>query len=412
MKTKFLLIPALLLGATALGGAAVALAHKNVARVAKAAELSPWTITDDMYECAFLEQYNDVANCISTEDYSYANDKPIGNNTIGGHLYGTYGPVPNSLKQTNYLTNLMGVNETLQWRISGLNVKGKDNPNRLYVQLENNSSNWNICKESSFPNSGDTADFYAIGQLIVGKGYAKGAAMITNTPITNIQDLSFFWRSSYTQKVYIVYQLDGQTEWKILDGTGSSDGNYTGTHGWDAKGYTTFSSGSWTTKELYGATAKVGLACTEAPTESGSIPVSAVLINANKAAVRYVNMLSFHEHVCSSNGTDLSFDLSKGQSDKVHNQDLFQLATERAEGSFLGDYINVGTKTSEYFVLGLYNHLVTSIPALGSVKTASSNYFMNMTNNASVVIIVSISVAAAAVLGTGLFFGLRKRKHN
>ena len=187
-------------------------------------------------------------------------------------------------------------------------------------------------------------------------------------------------------------------------------GNYSGTHGWDAKGYTTFNSESWTTKELYGANAKIALVI--AGKESGNLPLSAILINANNAAVRYLNTLSYKDNICSANGTNMYFDLNKGQSDGVHNQDLFQLATERAEGSFLADYIVVGGKTTEYYALGLYNHLVTSIPALGSVKAASSNYFMNMNNNANVAIIVSVSVAAAAVIGAGLFFGLRKRKHN
>ena len=85
MKSKFLLIPAVLLGVTALGGAAVGLAHNSFARSAKAEE-SCYAITDSMYDVAFFEQYNDVANCISVEDYSYANDKPIGSNSIGVSL--------------------------------------------------------------------------------------------------------------------------------------------------------------------------------------------------------------------------------------------------------------------------------------------------------------------------------------
>ena len=69
-------------------------------------------------------------------------------------------------------------------------------------------------------------------------------------------------------------------------------GNYSGTRGWDQYGYTTFNSESWTTKELYGADARIAFVCTEAPTESGSFPLSSILINANKAAVRYLNVLS------------------------------------------------------------------------------------------------------------------------
>ena len=418
MKKKFLLIPALLLGVTALGGIAISMTNNSVDKAAKAEELSPYTITDDMYELAFFEQYNNVANCVSTEDYSYANDRPLGVDTIGGHLYGIGGPVAANLKQTAYKTNLKGgVNETLEWEFSGLNTKGKSGPNRLYIQLENNSSNWNICKDTSFPQA-TYPNEYAIGQLITAAGFAKGAVMFSTTAIKNIKDISFYWRSSYAKRAFIFYQLDGETEWKTLHSMNMNDsekivGNYSGTRGWDTYGYTTFNSESWTTKELYNKTAKIAFACTEAPTESGSFPLSAICINANNAAVRYLNTLSYKDNICSSNGTNMFFDLTKGQSDKVHNQDMFQLATERADGSFLANYTLGGDKTSEYYALGLYNHLVASVPGLGDAKSANANFFqMTMGNASNLAVIISVSVAAAAVLGTGLFFGLKKRKHN
>lgn len=417
MKSKILLIPALLLGVGVLGGTAVAMANSKVATVARADASSPYAINDAMYEAAFFEQYNDVANCIDTEDYSYANDKPIGKNTIGGHLYGTYGNSA-SLKQTKYETNLMGVNETLQWRFSGLNVKGKSGPNRLYIQLENNSSNWNICKASSFPQE-TSPDEYALGQLVTAAGKAKGASMVSTTAITNIQDMTFYWRSSYSTKVLICYQLDGETEWKVFHTINMDEttekilGNYSGTRGWDTYGYTTFNSSSWTTKELYGATAKIAFVCTEAPTESGSFPLSAVLINANNAAVRYLNMLSYQDHVCSDNGTDMQFNLNKGQSDKAHNQDMFQMITERADGNFLANYALAGTKSSETTTLGLYNHLVASIPALGTAKVASSNFFQQLVvNNNTLPIVIGGVLVVAGAIAAGVVLSLRKKKHN
>ena len=234
--------------------------------------------------------------------------------------------------------------------------------------------------------------------------------MISETAISNITDLSFFWRSSYAQKVYIVYQLSGETEWKILSGTGSPDGNYTGSHGWDTRGYSTFNSGSWKEKELYGATAKIGIACTEAPSESGSLPISAVLVNVNKAAVKYLNLLTYNEHICSENGENKQFDLTKGQSDKVHNQDLFQLATEYAEGSFLGEYICTGTKTSEYYILGLYNHLVTSIPTLGSVKASSSRLIGGFINSVERNTYTVIAIIAVVSISSVILFAFIKKK--
>ena len=371
----------------------------------------PYSITNAEYDVAFLEQYcADDTNIISTEHYSYTGDKPLGINTIGGNQYGYAGPNNSYLKQTKFETNLMGgVNEDLVWRFSGMNTKWKSGPNRLYIQLENNSSNWNICKAESFPEA-TCPDEFAIGELIKAQGFAKGACLITTTAIPNVHDLSFFWRSQYTQKVFIVYQIQGQ-EWKILSGTGSPNGNYTGTRGWDALGYTTFNSGTWTEKELYGATAKIGIAITEAPSESGNLPVSAVLVNADKAAVRYLNTLSYQEHVCSDNGVDKSFDLNKGQSENVHNQDLFQLATERATAESLANYEVAGSKTTATSALDLYNHLVTNVSGLGSVKGAAQHYNLISNNKNTLVPAVIITCVVSASAMTILIL-IKKRKHN
>ena len=261
-------------------------------------------------------------------------------------------------------------------------------------------------------------DEYGIASLF-SSSYNHVAAMYMTTPINNIEDVIIYWRSSYTKRAYICYQIDGETTWQRYADIQRADngdikGNISGTRGWDTFGYQVSKSSSWATSSLKGATARIAIACTEkSSSEEGNFPVSAILINPNKAAVRYLNTLTYKDNICSDNGENKYFDLNKGQSDNVHNQDLFQLATERADGSFLANYICTGTKTSEYYILDLYNHLVTSIPALGSVKTPSSNFFntMNLGNGANVALIVSCSVMAAAVIGTGLFFGLKKRKH-
>ena len=340
-------------------------------KISEAPPKSAYTIENDEYEIAFFEQYNDVANCISTEDYSYGNDRPLGVDSIGGHLYGTYGNSGSKLKQTNYETNLMGgVNEDLKWRFSGLNVKGKNNPNRLYIQLENNSSNWNICNSSSFPEE-TSPDEYALGQIVTAAGKAKGASLVSTTVIKNIRDLSFYWRSSYATTAFICYQLENETEWKVLHKMSMNEsdekihGNYTGTHGWDTFGYTTFNSETWTSKELYGANAKIAFVCTEAPTESGSLPLSAITINSDKAAVRYLNALTYKEGITTTNSM---YDLHLGQADKRHNQDLFHLATNHVSGSFLKGYELQGSETEIKNAKDFYNSLVTEIPELGDAK--------------------------------------------
>lgn len=413
MKSKLLLIPAMLLGVTALGGAAVGLAHNNFAREAKAEELSPYTIGDDSYEVAFLEQYMSSS---SLDSYSYVNDKPLGGkNAIGGHYYGDGITTP-----TDVTTNLnSGVNETLQWKISFGRVRGKADPNRAYFQLESSASH-NLKDATAYPQA-DYPDEYAIANLF-SSSYNHVSAMYTTTAIKNVQDVIIHWRSAYTKRAYLCFQVEGGAWTRYADINRNSDGkiigNLTGTRGWDTYGYQASKSSSWASSPLKGATAKIAIACCEmvasgtTVSEEGNFPVSAILINPNNAAVRYLNALTYQDHICSSNGENLFFDLNKGQADNVHNQDLFQLATERADADFLANYVVAGSKTSEYYLLGLYNHLVTSIPALGSVKVASSNFFNKLAmGGTNVALIVSISVAAAAVIGTGLFFGLKKRKH-
>ena len=407
MKSKILLIPALLLGVGVLGGTAAVLGQNKVAIQTKAAENSPWSITDSMYECAFLEQYMSSSKL---DSYSYVDDKPLGgNNAIGGHFYGNGVSTP-----TDVTTNLnSGINETLEWKISFGRVRGKADPNRAYFQLESSASN-NLKDTTRYPQE-TCPDEYAIANLF-SSSYSHISAMYTTTAIENIDDVIIYWRSSYTKRAYLCFQVEGGAWTRYADIQRNSDGyiigNLSGTRGWDTYGYQASKSSSWASSPLKGATAKIAIACTEkTSSEEGNFPVSAILINPNKAAVRYLNTLSFKDNVCSSNGENLFYDLNKGQADNVHNQDLFQLATERADANFLGDYLVVGGKTSEYYALGLYNHLVSSIPALGELKVASSNRFLSMSNGANLAAIVSVSIAAAAVIGAGVFFTLKK-KHN
>ena len=403
---KFLVLHTIALGVLAMAGSAFAIGNKNASKVS--AETAITAIGEDEYEAAFFEQYCDV-ECISTENYSYANDRPIGNDTIGGFLYGDVGNNAKLLKKTNYVTNLRGINPTLEWRFSGLNVKSKTNPTRLYIQLENNSSDWNICNAESFPQD-TNPDEYAIGQIILADGCAKGASMVSTTAIANIQDISVYWRTSYTKRIYVLYQLEGETEWKKLSGTGSNDaGNYTGERGWDAHGYTTFRSESWKTKELYGATAKIAIACTEAPTESGNLPLSAIVINADKAAAKYLNHLSYNEGVCDA---ETKFDLKKTEADKTHNQQFFQMVTERASADFLNDCVITGTKTTETNALSMYNYFVSVIPGLGTVKTPSTRYFGSLFagGNYATATVVLVSALTVITIGFGAYFILRKKR--
>lgn len=388
---------------------------------AKADEISSSTITDDEYEVAFLEQYMTSS---SLSSYSYQDDKPLGgNNALPGHLYGN-----GVTKPTNYVGNLnSGVNTSLNWDITFGRINGKSGPNRAYFHLESRED-VNIKDATTYPEA-TKPDEYQIGHLF-GSDYLHVSAMFTTTAIKNIQDISIFWRSSYTKRAYICYKLDGENSWKRYvdiarydadDGAGNKagdlKGNYAGTKGWDAHGYLTSLSSSWNGHELYGKTAKIAIACTEkttkngAVTEEGNFPISAIIINQNKAAVRYLNTLTYMDDICSDNGENKYYDLNKGQSENVHNQDLFQLATERAEASFLANYLCTGSKTSAYYILDLYNHLVTKVPGLGSIKAASSRYVVSNTNKTNNVAIIVVS-SVVAISAVSILCFIKKRKHN
>ena len=294
-------------------------------------------------------------------------------------------------------------------------MRGKASPNRAYLQIES-SANHNLKDTTAYPQA-TKPDEYGIANLF-SSSYSHISAMYTTTAIKNITDISIYWRSSYTKRAYICYQLDGETSWKKYADIARADngdikGNYSGTRGWDTFGYLTSKSSTWTGHELYGKTAKIAIACTEkSSSEEGNFPVSAILINNNKAAVRYLNKLTYHDNVCSDNGENKSFDLNKGQSDNVHNQDLFQLATENATGSFLGDYICAGSKTSEYYILGLYNHFVTSIPALGSVKASSARLFSPLgknENSTAIMVVTILSVVSVSSITLLVVFKKKRR---
>lgn len=359
----------MLLSAAAIGTFALTLtavlSSNKIGFMTKATE-SPYAIADDEYEVATMEQFNN-----GTSTYGYSIDRPLGNNSIAGHVFGSY---EDGVKEKKTYNLQIGVNENLKWKFSGLRAKSETSTRLTSFRLENNSTNLNIQNASAFPEA-DYPDEYGIGQLMsTHSSVTRSGAMITDRVIKDIRDISLFWRTSYTQKIYICYQLDGETEWKELHSMTDSDiddgvpmaGNYTGTRGWDAYGYTTFNSSSWTTKELYGKDAK--LAIVIGGTISGNLPLSAIMINANKSAVRYLNALSYQDKICSSNGENLYFDLRNTTEDYVHNQALFQLATEKATGEFLAEYNVAGAKTSETTALGLYNHLVGAIPGLGTAK--------------------------------------------
>ena len=390
MKKKLLFIPALVLGLVAGAGAAVALAKPQKAEVARA-ETAPWAIADNTYEVAMLESY-------SHHDHPFDHSKYV----FGDWLYGNG-------EQHNITTDLKmhAITETPNtWRFNLTKgyLKGVTTRYTTLLRASNSSGTYSICNTSEYTEA-DNPDEYAIGQLLAGKSMTYGGAMISTNAYEDIRDISFFWRYTEAERIYICYKI-GDAEWKILDGTSSINGNYTGTRGWDAHGYTTFNSGSWTSKELYGATARLALVV--AGTGACDVQLGGLVINASRAAVRYLNAMTYHDNIC-DNASDI--DLHKGESDSACNQYSFQLATEHADGAFLNEYSVVGTKTQHTNALEFYNYLVAKIPELGSAKAPSSQMMLVKSNSSNIIAIVCISTSVVAIAAGGLLIGLKKKKH-
>ena len=354
-----------------------------------------------------MEQFNDGTA------YGYSIDRPLETNSLGGHMYGSYDDAVQSNKEYDLK---IGVNTGLKWKFTRICAKSDTSTKITYARLQCDSSTGTITNTTAYPEA-TYPDEYALGQVMAGKSLTRVGAMISKVAIKNIQDISIFWRTTYTERIYIMYQIEGETEWQQLHSMTDSDiddsvpipGNYTGSRGWDAHGYTTFNSSSWTDKPLYGANAKIAI-LTAGKAVSGNFPISAILINSNKAAVRYLNTLTYKDHVCSENGTNNYMNLNKSVSDYVHNQALFQLATERADGNFLQEYICTGTKSSEYYILGLYNHLVTSIPALGSVKTSSARFYNPLGNNKDSTAIMVVTILSVVSVSSIILLVVSKKK--
>ena len=363
----------------------------------KAADLGPYSIHDDQYEVAFLEQYNGGA------EYGYTADKPLNKSALGGHIYGDVG----GARKEDFTTNLQsGVNDTLTWRFTCGRVKNDTANGFVTFGIETHGTTGNILDATKYPEG---TDEYAIAQLTIGSStnLTECSAMILNSYIDGLNDFSVYWRNNaYGSKFSICYQVEGGS-WKRLSNTVA--GNYTGTRGWDAKGYTTFNSSSWTTKDAYQARVKLAFAVTNSGSDHGNFRPSAILINANNSGVRYLNTLSYQDNICSDNGENKSFDLNKGQTENVHNQDLFQLATERAEASFLDQYTVNGTKTSATSALDLYNHLVESVPGLGAVKGSAQRYNISA-NNKSAIVPVIVVTCVASVSAITIICVLKKRR--
>lgn len=371
-------------------------------------EYGPYSIAESSYEVAMLESYLATADTSST-------DLPLGEKLLAQYLYDSgsesySGTMTRSLDAHRVSDERL--NPSLEWKIDCF--KPFFNSGVMRFLLRAGTSSINMYDSTQF---GEGTDEYALTSVLQAADptyTVRGGAMISNTVMTDIQDISIFWRYTDCRRFFVCYQLENTTEWKILttfnmQDSGIIEGNYRGTRGWDAYGFTTFNLDNWNTHELKGANAKIAFVASH-NTFEGNMQLSSLLINANKTAVRYLNYLSCRDKLCTTEGGNYK-DLHLTKNENSHVQDLFQLVTEKADPSFLASYTVKGTKTTEKTALGLYNHFVSTIPGLGNVKVPNASVmgglFSGNSTNATIVLVCALTIAT---IGFSAYFILRKKR--
>ena len=392
MKKKVLFI-GLLSTAFLAGGLLI----NNKTSIRPASALGPYSIADTAYEAAIFEQY-----CGGSE-YGYGNDKPLGSNFLAGHLYGGNG----AASLSNYSTSLNGVNESLTWTFTNV---GAYNPNPYdvcYLILKNTS--YENATNSEYENYNE--DLHNI--ILNFKGVSDPAtsgyfgAMISDVAITDINDLSFYWRSdnAYSSSVAVFYQLYDEGEhafgtWTRLMSSANTDG----TRGWDAKCLSTFNLPGWQSHELHGSTAKIALALRGG--SGADARLGGVLINYRNSAVRYLNALSYRTGMC--DGED-DKSIALDASDNRHNKDFFELCTEHLSNSdaeFLVSYTVAGSHTSAPNALDLYNDFAKFLSKSPLSANQSVLFFDNKNNS----LVIAITVSSLSIIALGTFLVSKKTK--
>ena len=396
MKKAHVILPILASGVLALSVAAFAMMMPK-AEAVKAE--SPWSIDDTSYEVAMLEHYGTSADQSSV-------DRPLGVKLLAKYLYdsgkSSYAQDTTLSFESAQSVAEERVNPSLEWRFNAFKPYFKNGVMRLVMRAGTSSINMYNTTQYDAENHPEE---YAIARLLETEDatYAKyGSAMISNSVLTDINDISLYWRTSSARRLFVCYQLNGTGDWKRLctfnmQDSGYIEGNIKGTRGWDTYGFTTFRLDGWATHELNGASAKLAFVISnhEYKDDGTDIHLSAININANKSAVRYLNSMSYREGHC-TNGSLM--DLHLTAANNSHSQDLYQLATENADGDFLANYDIFGNKTSETTALGLHNYLVSAISGLGEAKVSAANPYSPATNNGGlgVFIVVGASALVAA----------------
>ena len=399
MKSKFLLIPALLLGATAAFGGGLALSQNKMSEAKAYSDADSYTATADHFVASF-HRNNALRDAYNGDDINNLD----------------------STRADNVVISDMDHTSSISWKVS---------VGKYSYDTFRNLKMGNSTKTIENHSDQEFADIYSA--LNIASGHFV-SAMYSTTAISNIQDLALTWaavkgdlHSENQGNIYFLYKKSGGS-WTAMYYKLKTDRTYyDGIYGTDDPG----SDGSaWNYRRanitteyvnhsgLLGETAQIAVAYDAGTTSSKNF------ICLNTLMVNRVASAKATMHYWDKGGNDL--ELCTYITDKMANNSvkiaMFAKSIEQIQvdgGTYSGvtiDGLDVAAnftyhnaKESTY-----YNELAYLCQQAGVAlnKAPTSSNFMRAAIKNNTALIVSVSVAAAAVLGTSLFFGLRKRKHN
>ncbi len=380
MKNRFLLIPAMLLGVTALGGAAIAGANGGFARQAKA--YSP----DDTYAAS------DDHFVASMHRNSALRDAYDGDDNVG-----------DSTRAENVTISDLDHTSSIAWKVSIAKY--------AYDSFRN----------LKMGNKGKTIENHSnqeFADIYTATGVATGhyvSAMYTTAPVSNLQDMFVTWGAQGGQlhesafgDIYFLAKINGTwTKFKNYNaGYGSDDRGTAST--WNHV-IADMGPDKFEAVNLLGGSAQLAIAYDSGTSSSSNSFICIHTIDINRVASAKATM-----HYWDKGGNDLELctyitDTKANNSVKIA---MFAYYITQAQVDALDvaanwEYHNA--KEATY-----YDELAYLCGQAGIVlgKTPSSaNRFAKVLNNNSTMLYIVIASTVVALGGLATFLTLKKRKH-
>ena len=381
MKSKLLLLPALVLGLAAFGGAAAAFSHNSVSEAKAYSPDDTYTATSDHF-VASMNRNNALRDAYSGDD--------------------NYG---DSTRKENITIADMDHTSSISWKVSIAKYS------------------YDSFRNLKMGNKGKTIEGHAdqeFADIYTATGVATGhymSAMYSTTAITNLQDMFVTWGAQGGQLHESAF---GDIYFLAKDGTGwHLIKSYNAGYGSDDRGTTStwnhvvakIGSDKMSAANVLGENVQIAIAYDSGTSASSNSFVCLHTIMVNRVASAKATM-----HYWDKGGNDL--ELCTYITDTKANNSVriamfaYQITQEQVDAlDVAANFEYHNAKESTY-----YRQLAYLCDQAGvdlSLTPTASNYivaFINKDNN--VCIFALIASLVIGVAGVGVFFSIRKRKHN